>query len=511
MLLAEIVSVSRDIASTRSRKKKVALLAATLTRLNPGEAPIGIAYLTGRPRQDRLGIGFATIYAVSAEPAAESELEIVEVDAALETMASLTGPGSKLERETKLRNLMSRATLPEQVFLRDLILRNLRQGALEGIMNDAVAAAIEVPPDRVRRAAMLEGDLVMVAARALSQGAASLGVVSLAVMTPVQPMLAKTAATAGEAVARLGSAFVEWKLDGARIQIHRLGKSVRIFTRNLRDITDGVPEIARAVLSLEAKSLILDGEALLIGPGGSPKEFQDSMSRFGSESSGGPALTGFYFDCLHLDGVDLIDEPLVVRHDRLAGVLPGELQVGSILTDDPLAADRFFEQAIGAGYEGVVVKDPMASYEAGRRGSGWLKVKPTHSLDLVVLAAEWGSGRREGWLSNLHLGARDGAGGWVMLGKTFKGLTDEMLAWQTERFLEIETHRQSHVVFLRPEVVYEIAFDGVQRSSRYPGGVALRFARVKRYRDDKGPEEADTIEAVRAFVQRGPVSRTDSG
>jgi ATP-dependent DNA ligase I len=511
MLLAEIVAVSRDVSSTRSRKRKVDLLAATLNSLTATEASIGVAYLTGRPLQNRLGIGYATAYGVNVDPAANAELEIVEVDAALETIASIGGPGSKLERETQLMGLMLRATLPEQNFLRDLILRNLRQGALEGVMNDAVAAALNVPPDRVRRAAMLEGDLVPVAARALSEGVSSLGAASLAVLTPVQPMLAKTAATAGEAVAGIGNAFVECKLDGARIQVHRLGESVRVFTRNLRDITEGVPEIVTAALAMEARSLILDGEALLIGPGGAPEEFQDSMSRFGSEASGGPALTGFFFDCLHVDGVDLVDEPLTVRHERLALVVPDELQVGSILTDDPETADRFFDQAIDAGYEGVVVKDPVAPYQAGRRGSGWLKVKPTHTLDLVILAAEWGSGRREGWLSNLHLGARDGDGGLVMLGKTFKGLTDEMLTWQTERFLEIEDHREGHVVFLRPEIVYEIAFDGVQRSTRYPGEVALRFARVKRFREDKGPDDADTIEAVRRLAQGGPISRTDPG
>jgi DNA ligase-1 len=294
---------------------------------------------------------------------------------------------------------------------------------------------------------------------------------------------------------------VEWKLDGARVQVHRSGDRVRVFTRNLRDITDGLPEVVSSARQVPAESFILDGEALLFGPGG-PERFQDSMSRFGSDPSPVAApLSAFYFDCLHLDGVDLIDRPLAERRAALETAVPARSLVASELTGDPGAAERYFDDAVRAGYEGVVVKDPDQPYEAGRRGSGWLKVKPTHTLDLVILAAEWGSGRREGWLSNLHLAARDGEGGFVMLGKTFKGLTDEMLAWQTERFLAIEDHRAGNVVYLKPEIVYEIAFDGVQRSTRYPGGVALRFARVKRYREDKGPADADSIEAVRSYAR----------
>ncbi len=502
MLLADLVVVSQAVSSTRSRSKKIVLLADTLRQLTSEEAPIAVSFLTGKPRQSRLGVGWATVYEVGASPDAEPSLEILEVDTVLETLAATSGPGSKQTRQTLLTDLLARATGAEQKFLRGLILRNLRQGALEGVMADAVAAALGVPVDRVRRAAMLEGDLVAVASRALAEGPDSLGLSTLSVFTPVQPMLAKTAATAGEAVITIGTAIVEWKLDGARIQVHRGGDRVAVFTRNLRDITEGVPEVVACVLEFDATSFILDGEILLLGPTGSPQEFQDSMSRFGSEASGGgPALTAFYFDCLHLDGTDLIDGPLRERRLALVSALPAGSLVGSLTTDDPAAADRFFADAVASGYEGVVVKDPDQSYEAGRRGSGWLKVKPTHTLDLVVLAAEWGSGRRQGWLSNLHLGASDSRGGFVMLGKTFKGLTDEMLEWQTARFLEIEDRRKGHVVYLRPEIVYEIAFDGVQRSTRYPGGVALRFARVKRYRDDKGPQDADTIETVRSFMR----------
>ncbi len=502
MLFADVVAVSDAVSSTRSRTKKVELLAAVLRRLAPEEAPAAISYLTGRPRQDRLGAGWATVYGIDADPADHASLEVLDVDAVLEELADTSGPGSKQRRETALRSLFARATEGEQAFLRGLILRNLRQGALEGIMADAVAAALDVAPDRVRRAAMLEGDLVTVAARALANGPETLGTSQLTVHTPVQPMLAKTAASAGEAVTTLGHAVVEWKLDGVRVQVHRSDDQVTIFTRNLREVTDGLPEVANAARSLPARSFILDGEALLFGPRG-PEQFQDSMSRFGSEAAAGSAsLTTVYFDCLHLDGSDLIDVPLRERRAALTRILRPESITGSVVTDDPDVADSFFEDAIAAGFEGVVVKDLDQPYEAGRRGSGWLKVKPTHTLDLVILAVEWGSGRREGWLSNLHLGAADGDGGFVMLGKTFKGLTDGMLAWQTEQFLAIEVSRSRHVVHVEPTIVYEIAFDGVQRSTRYPGGVALRFARVKRYRDDKGPEDVDTLETVRSFLPR---------
>ncbi len=501
MLLADLVSVSGAVSATRSRSSKIDALSDALLKLAPGEAEIGISYLSGKPRQDRLGVGWATVYGVDAPPAKEPSLELLEVDATLQALAESHGPGSKRHKEELLGELMARATAPEQVFLQGLILRNLRQGALEGIMSDAVARALGEAPERVRRAAMLEGDLVVVAARALADGSDTLGSSRVTLFTPVQPMLAKTAATAGEAVTALGEAFVEWKIDGARIQVHRDGDRVAIFTRNLREITGGAPEVVESVLRYPATSLILDGEALVFGPSG-PEQFQDSMSRFGSDATDVSApLRVFFFDCLHLDGTDLIDLTLVERRAALVGAVPPETLVGSVLTDDPEVADSFFADAVAAGYEGVVVKDPGQTYEAGRRGSGWLKVKPTHTLDLVVLAAEWGSGRREGWLSNLHLGARDPEGGFVMLGKTFKGLTDEMLAWQTERFLEIEDHRSGHTVYLNPKIVYEIAFDGIQRSTRYPGGVALRFARVKRFREDKGPEDADTIETVRGHAR----------
>lgn len=502
MLLDRLVRVSESVSATTSRSEKVELLADLLRELTPDEAPVAVSYLSGKPRQSPLGVGYATVQAVQVPPAHRPSLELLDVDRVLAAVAQTSGQGSKTRKKELLTQLLGHATNSEQEFLRGLMLRNLRQGALEGIMAEAVAEAVEVGADRVRRAAMLEGDLVAVSSRALAEGPSALAGASLDLFTPVQPMLAKTARTAGEAVAHLGLAFVEWKLDGARIQVHRGGDDVAIYTRNLRDVTAGLPEVVALVRTFPGKSFIVDGESLLMGPAGVPEAFQDSMSRFGTTSGElGSRLSAFFFDCLHLEGADLIDRPLRDRRLALESLVPESSIVDSILTGDEGEADRFFEASVAAGLEGVVVKDPEEAYEAGRRGSGWLKVKPTHTLDLVVLAAEWGSGRRQGWLSNLHLGAREPSGGFVMLGKTFKGLTDEMLRWQTEKFLEIENRREGHVVHLDPRIVYEIAFDGVQRSTRYPGGVALRFARVKRYRADKTPQDADTIETVRSFIR----------
>ncbi|HEX6300943.1 MAG TPA: ATP-dependent DNA ligase [Acidimicrobiia bacterium] len=498
MLLGEIVGVSEAVSATSARSKKIGLLADTLRRLGPDEAAVAVSFLAGKPTQRKLGAGYATIQGVDVEPAEAATLQVAEVDRILQEISETSGPGSKAKRELLLADLLSRATEVEQDFLRGLMLRNLRQGALEGVMADAVAAALAVPGERVRRAAMLEGDLIAVSSRALAQGPDALGEAALTVLTPIQPMLAKTAETAGAAIGLLGEAVVEQKLDGLRVQVHRAGDRVRVFSRNLRDITGEMPGVVTTALAFPGERFILDGEALLVGDEGTPRSFQDSMSRPGDGS--GLPLRPYYFDILHLDGVDLIDEPLARRREALESLAPPDSRVGSIVTADPTEAESFFDETVSAGFEGVVVKDRSQPYEAGRRGSGWLKVKPTHTLDLVVLAAEWGSGRRQGWLSNLHLGALGPDGGFVMLGKTFKGLTDEMLAWQTSTFLDLEDRREGHIVYIRPEIVYEIAFDGVQRSPRYPGGVALRFARVKRHRDDKDPEDADTIATVRSYL-----------
>lgn len=502
MLLARIVETSDQVRSTRSRSKKIATLAGLLRELSAAEAPIAVSYLSGQPLQDRLGAGYATVYGIEEEPAASPELTLADVDAVLAELAAASGPGSKAARAELLSTLFGRATPAEQDYLRGLILRNLRQGALEGMMADAVAAAIDGDAGAVRRAAMLAGDLTTVATDALVNGAQVLEAYGLEVGTPLQPMLAKTAESPAAAIEALGTAAVEWKLDGLRVQVHRDGEEVRVFTRNLNDITERVPEIVATVRSLPLESVILDGEALIVGGDGTPGSFQDSMSRFGTDDTS-RRLTPFYFDILHLDGADLIDRPTLERRTALESAVPADQRIDAIVTADPGEAAAYFDEAVGAFYEGVVIKQIDSPYEAGRRGGAWLKVKPAHTLDLVILAAEWGSGRRQGWLSNLHLGARDPEGaGFVMLGKTFKGLTDEMLTWQTERFLEIEDHREGHVVYLKPKIVYEIAFDGVQRSTRYPGGVALRFARVKGYREDKDPEDADSIADVRAVLER---------
>ncbi|MCS7007259.1 MAG: ATP-dependent DNA ligase [Gaiellaceae bacterium] len=387
-----------------------------------------------------------------------------------------------------------------------LLVGELRQGALEGAMVDAVAVAADVPSAEVRRALMLSGDLGTTAAAALGGGGEALSAMRLTLLRPVRPMLAQAADDLRAAFGRIAPALLEWKLDGARIQAHRAGDDVRVFTRNLADVTARVPEIVSAVRELPLASAILDGEAIALEPDGRPRPFQETMSRFGSRLDLGRLardlpLSVLFFDALHLDGDDLIDEPARERLRRLDAVVPEPLRLRRVETAELAAAQRFLDEALARGHEGVMVKAPEAPYEAGRRGGAWLKVKVARTLDLVVLAAEWGHGRRRGKLSNLHLGARDpGSGGFVMLGKTFKGLTDEMLAWQTERLLELEERREGNVVHVRPEVVVEVAFDAVQRSPRYPGGVALRFARVKGYRPDKRPAEADTIDTVRALL-----------
>ena len=504
MLLNEVARASADVAATRSRLAKIARLAECLGQANGDEVPVAVAYLSGFLPQGTIGVGWAALRELP--PAvASSALELLEVHETVTRIAAIAGAGSQTARREALADLFGRATELEQRFLTSLLLGELRQGALEGVMVEAVAKAAEVPAADVRRAVMVAGELGVVATAALVQGGEGLQDFRLTVLRPVQPMLAQTGDDLEEALARIRPARIEWKLDGARLQVHRLGQEVRAFTRNLADITDRVPEIVEAVAALEVEAIILDGEAIAVGLDGRPRPFQQTMSRFGSrvnvdELRQSLPLSSFFFDCLHLDGEDLLDRPARERLAVLENVLPEGLRVPSVETEDPAEGQRFLEDALAHGHEGIMVKSFAAPYEAGRRGAGWLKVKVAHTLDLVVLAAEWGHGRRQGKLSNLHLGARDPAsGGHVMLGKTFKGMTDQMLAWQTERLLELETGRAGHIVYVRPELVIEIAFDGVQASSRYPGGVALRFARVKGYREDKRPDEADTIDAVRAI------------
>jgi DNA ligase-1 len=508
MLLVEIARASGDVAATPSRLAKVARLAECLRAARqPDEVGVAVAYLSGVLPQGTVGVGWAALRALPEPASAPSTLELLEVDAALTAIARLVGPGSQARRREALDGLFARATEAEQRFLTGLLLGELRQGALEGVMTDAVAKAADVPASAVRRALMLSGDLAEVAEAATAGGLDALSAFRLTVLRPVQPMLAQTADDVESALERIRPASVEWKLDGARIQAHRRGDEVCLYTRNLADITERAPEIVEAVRALPVDAVILDGEAIALRESGRPQPFQVTMSRFGSRANvdqlqARVPLSAFFFDCLHLDGDDLVDRRASERLALLDGLLPDAMRVPRVEVTDAGEGQRFLEEALAMGHEGVLVKSLDAPYEAGRRGSGWLKVKVAHTLDLVVLAAEWGSGRRRGKLSNLHLGARDADGGFVMLGKTFKGVTDELLAWQTERLLELETGREGPVVHVRPELVVEIAFDGVQTSRRYPGGMALRFARVKGYRPDKRPEEADTIDAVRAIHDR---------
>jgi DNA ligase-1 len=503
VLLADVVATSGEVGATRSRKAKVARLADLLRRLAPDEIVPAVAWLSGELRQRQIGVGWASIRDLSA-PAPEPSLGVVEVDAIFESIGVQYGPGSQGARRDRLLGLFGRATEAEQRFLRALLVGELRQGAQEGVMIDAVAAAAGVAVAEVRRAHLLAGDLRAVAAAALTRGRTGLAEFRLVVGRPLKPMLAQTAVDIEAALGRIRPAAVEWKLDGIRVQVHRDSSDVAIFSRSLDDITGRLPEVVETIAALPSQAIVLDGEALALDPTGRPHPFQVTASRAGSKLETDSIrrrvpLSAMFFDVLHADGADLLDVPARERFEALGDLLPSEIQVPRVIAEDVEAAEVAYADALDWGHEGVVVKALDEPYEAGRRGGGWLKVKPRHTLDLVVLAVEWGHGRRRGWLSNLHLGARDPSGGFVMLGKTFKGMTDQLLEWQTKRFLELEVERDEWTVYVRPEQVVEIAFDGVQASPRYPGGVALRFARVLRYRDDKPASEADTIDTVRAF------------
>ncbi|MGC5168799.1 ATP-dependent DNA ligase [Luteimicrobium sp. DT211] len=523
MLLDDVAATSEAVAATRSRLAKRASIAALLRRAAEESEAVGdgsgqdelavvASYLAGELRQRRTGLGWASMRSLPA-PAGSPTLTVAGVDAAFERMAGLSGPGSDTSRAAAASALFGAATEREQRFLRGLVAGELRQGALDAVVVDAVAEAAGAPADAVRRAVMLAGATGPVAVAALrapdpDAAAATLAGFGLEVGRPVRPMLAQSAPDVAAALEKLGPAgaevSVDTKLDGIRIQVHRSGDGVRVFTRSLDDITPRVPEIVAAALALDARAFVLDGEALAVDATGTPRPFQETASRSATREGGDPLavveLTPFFFDVLHVDGRDLLDEPLRDRLEVLDGIA-GSYAVRRAVTADPDEATAYFTDAVARGQEGVVVKSLDAPYAAGRRGAGWVKVKPRHTLDLVVLAVERGSGRRQGYLSNIHLGARDPDGGFVMLGKTFKGMTDATLAWQTERFTELaDGPTDGYVVKVRPEQVVEIAFDGVQRSTRYPGGVALRFARVVRYRDDKTAAEADTIDTVRSYA-----------
>ncbi len=523
-LFDDLAATSEVVGATSKRNDKVAALAAMLRRVEPAEVVPAVAFLIGTMPNGRIGVGWATIASARVSPAGSATLTIGEVDAGLRTVAALSGPGSAGDRQRIVRDLLARSTEREQTLLRGVLSGELRQGAMAGVMTSAVAAAADTPVASIRRAAMMTGDLPIAAEVALVGGRDAVERIGLEPLRPVLPMLASTSADVESALAATGPASVEWKLDGARVQAHRYGADVRLFTRNLNDVTDRLGGVVDAVRTMPGGDLVLDGEVLGILDDGSPRRFQDTMGDFGADApdrlaggsttdqsagstaSGGgrgSTLRAFFFDVLHVDGNSVTDEPLSVRRELLQATVPVESRLPSIVTVDAVEAQRFLNESIAAGHEGVMVKDLRRPYEAGRRGSSWRKVKPVYTFDLVVLAVEWGHGRRAGLLSNLHLGARaddSSALEFVMVGKTFKGMTDELLRWQTQRFLELDAGRTGHIVHVRPEQVVEVAVDGVQVSSRYAGGVALRFARVRRYRTDKTARDADTIVAVRSLL-----------
>jgi DNA ligase-1 len=497
-LLFDVVTASQELSDTPSRSGKITILSELLRRLEPSEVPVAVGFLAGVPRQGRVGVGYRTIYSIDVAPASEPRLTIDDLDRAIADVQETTGSGSTTRRKRVLTELLDRATEKETDFVRRLFTGDLRQGALAGLMVDAVAKAARVSGPLARRALMLSGDLTRTAEIAISHGEDGLRAIGFEIFRPIFPMLASTAPSVAEAVGSFDRSSVEWKLDGIRIQIHRRGDEIRIYTRNLNDITQSLPGIVAAVGALPVRQAVFDGEALWMSDDG-PAPFQDTVSQI---DTGAPpeGIVTFLFDVLHLDDDDLLDTPLEERAKRLEAVAP-HLKIPSMITSDPDAAESILEEALSAGHEGVVVKEAASVYSAGRRGKAWRKVKPVRTYDLVVLGAEWGHGRRRGWLSNLHLGARDPrTGAFVMVGKTFKGLTDELLEWQTSEFLARETSRAGIAVLVRPELVVEIALDGVQSSTRYPGGVALRFARVKRYRPDKRAAETDTIDDLRALL-----------
>ncbi|MFV2102684.1 ATP-dependent DNA ligase [Micromonospora sp. LOL_024] len=516
MRFLDLAATSAAVGAISGRRAKVELLADALRRLDPTEIVAGAGWLAGELRQRQTGVGWAALRDLPA-PAAEPTLTVASVDAAIDGIAAVSGAGSQTRRRALVRTLYATATADEQRLLTGLFLGELRHGAQAGLLADAIARAAGVPVAAVRRALLLSGDLRAVAVAALGGGAAALAGFGLQVGRPLAPMLAQSAPSVDEALAATGApAVVDVKLDGIRIQVHRSGSDVAVFSRSLDEITARVPEVVAAVRALPAREIVLDGEAIGLDAAGRPLPFQQTSSvaarapvaaavSAAAERTAETVLVPYFFDLLHLDGVDLIDVPGRERWAALNGMADASRLVGRVEVGGPEQAGAAFAAALDAGQEGVVVKAPDAPYDAGRRGAAWVKVKPRHTLDLVVLAVEWGSGRRTGWLSNLHLGARDPkSGGFVMLGKTFKGLTDELLRWQTERFLGLAVERGDWLVRVRPEQVVEIAFDGVQTSRRYPGGVALRFARVVRYRGDKTPAEADTIDAVRAVQAARP-------
>lgn len=502
MLLGDVVETSRRITETSKRLEKTDLLAQLLRRLKPDEIAIVVAWLSGRTQQGKIGIGYRTLQECAGPPDEKPTLEVLDVNQRLVVISEVQGRNSARQRLELLHHLFSRATAEEQHFLTSLLVGELRQGALEGLMVEAVARASGAPVDQVRRASMMAGDVAAVAEAVLERGEAALNQFKVQLFRPVQPMLAQTAEDVEEALEELGEAALEYKMDGARVQAHRSGDDVVVFSRRLNEVTPAVPEVVEAVRALPARDLILDGEVISLEPDGRPRPFQVTMRRFGRKLDvdrmrAELPLNAFWFDLLYLNGTDLLDEPQSRRFAALAGISPSQYLIPHTVAADSARAEEFLHEALNRGHEGLMAKARGASYAAGARGQSWLKVKQARTLDLVILAAEWGHGRRRGWLSNLHLGARDTEkGGFAMLGKTFKGLTDEMLNWQTQQLLQLEIGRDNYTVYVAPKLVVEIAFNEIQASPRYASGLALRFARVKRFRTDKAAEDADTFQTV---------------
>ncbi len=515
--LAEIVAASADVAQTRSRKQKAARIARVLAALEPAEVRPAVGFLCGQLRQGKLGLGYATLRKLEQAPVNPSaSVSVLELDETFQRLAQLSGKGSGVRRDQLLRELFGRLSEAERHFVVRLVLGELRQGALEALVVEALGQATQVPLAALRRAMLFAGDATEVAVRALSGGEPALTELSVQLFRPLRPMLAQTAEGVADAIARTAPCAFEQKLDGARIQVHRSGDRVAVYSRHGNELTAALPEVVTLVRSFEAQSLVLDGEAIALRPDGRPHPFQVTMRRFGRKLEVGEhhrtlPLSAFFFDCLYLDGEVLVEQTNEQRWAKLGQVVPEAARVRRSVVTSEAEGEAVMSAVLQSGHEGVVVKSLSSSYEAGRRGAGWLKLKPAPTLDLVVLAAEWGGGRRQGWLSNLHLGARDPeTGKFVMLGKTFKGLTDETLAWQTQKLQELATERTDYVVFVRPELVVEIAFDGLQQSPIYPGGLALRFARVRRYREDKPADQADTIGLVRSLYERSLGERAPS-
>ena len=502
MQLHDLVTVSNTVAGARGRLDKIGKLSELLTRLPPDEIRIAVAYLSGSLPQGRIGIGWSVISQARAiTPASQPSLQLGDIHEVFGRISGISGAGATKARAQLLIDVFTRATESEQDFLARLLSGELRQGAQEGVLGEAIAKAAGVAPDSVRQAAMMCGDLADVACAALAEGASALSKYQIELFRPVEPMLASPAESVSEAITAFGEAAFELKLDGARIQVHKGGTDVRVFSRALRDVTAAVPEIVEAAAGFDSREIILDGEVLALQAGGAPLPFQETMRRFGRRLDVDRLrtelpLTPFFFDCLYIDGRPVTAEPQRERFAALQNAAPQFAIPHRIISDEATAA-QFFDRAIGSGHEGVMAKSLEAPYAAGSRGSAWLKIKNVRTLDLIVIAAEWGSGRRRGWLSNLHLAARDPERNrLVMLGKTFKGMTDALLEWQTGALLERETRREGHIVYVRPELVVEVAFNDLQASPQYPGGLALRFARVKGYRPDKRAEDADTLQTL---------------